>query len=117
MRQSDIRIGAVEQDSSRWTRLFLHYVAVDGDLAGLVAYADKIRPESRAVIHRLHAIGIRNSIMLTGDNAIVARSVGRRLGLSRQFAEMLPSDKAEVIREFQRNGNIVAMVGRPTRQH
>jgi high-affinity K+ transport system ATPase subunit B len=50
-------------------------------------------------------------VMLTGDNAIVARSVGRRLGLSGQFAEMLPSDKAEVIREFQRNGNIVAIVG------
>jgi len=113
MRQSDIRIGAAESDKAALDGQGYSciYVAVDGALAGLVPYADKIRPESRAVIQRLHAIGIRNSVMLTGDNAIVARSVARRLGLSRQFAEMLPSDKAEVIREFQRNGNIVATVG------
>ena len=49
--------------------------------------------------------------MLTGDNAVVARSVSRRLGLSCQFAEMLPADKVDVIRQFQRNGNVVAMVG------
>jgi Cu2+-exporting ATPase len=87
------------------------YVAVDGALAGLLPFSDQIRPESREVIHRLHALGIRNSVMLTGDNAVVARAVGRRLGLSRQFAEMLPADKAEVIRQFQRDGNVVAMVG------
>src|ERR1700735_4509796 len=49
--------------------------------------------------------------MLTGDNAVVARAVGRRLGLTRQFADMLPADKAEVIQQFQRRGNVVAMVG------
>jgi Cu2+-exporting ATPase len=87
------------------------YVAVDGALAGLLPFSDQIRPESREVIHRLHELGIRNSVMLTGDNAIVARAVGRRLGLSRQFAEMLPADKAEIIRQFQRNGSVVAMVG------
>ena len=52
------------------------YIAVDGKLAGLVAYADQIRPESRDVIRRLHAMGIRNTIMLTGDNAVVAKAVG-----------------------------------------
>src|SRR6202046_1323140 len=49
--------------------------------------------------------------MLTGDNAVVARAVGRRLGLTRQFADMLPADKAEVIQQFQRDGHVVAMVG------
>jgi P-type E1-E2 ATPase len=77
----------------------------------LVPYTDKIRPESQAVIQRLHAIGIKNTVMLTGDNVIVARAVGKRLGLSRQFADMLPADKADVIQTFQRNGNVVAMVG------
>ena len=43
--------------------------------------------------------------MLTGDNAVVARAVGKRLGLSRQFADMLPADKAEVDQQFQRDGN------------
>ena len=113
MRQSDINIAATASDRADLDEQGYSciYVAVDGALAGLVPYADKVRPESRAVIQRLHAIGIRNSVMLTGDNAIVARSVGKRLGLSRQFADMLPADKAAVIQEFQRNGNVVAMVG------
>jgi Cu2+-exporting ATPase len=87
------------------------YVAVDGELAGLVPYEDQIRPESGEIIRRLHAMGIRNTVMLTGDNAVVARAVGRRLGLTRQFADMLPADKAAVIQQFQRDGNVVAMVG------
>jgi len=63
------------------------------------------------VVQRLHAMGIRNSIMLTGDNATVAAAVGRRLGLTRHFADMLPADKAGVIQELQRSGNVVVMVG------
>ena len=113
MRQSEINIRAAEADRAALDEQGYSciYVAMDGTLAGLVPFTDKIRPESRAIIQRLHAIGIRNSVMLTGDNAVVARSVGRRLGLSRQFADMLPADKADVIKDFQRNGNIVAMVG------
>jgi P-type E1-E2 ATPase len=76
-----------------------------------VPFTDKIRPESGEIIERLHQLGVRNSVMLTGDNAVVARAVGRRLGPTRQFANMLPADKAEVIRQFQRDGNVVAMVG------
>ena len=49
--------------------------------------------------------------MLTGDNEVVARAVGRRLGLTRQFADMLPADKASVIQDLRRAGNVVAMVG------
>jgi P-type E1-E2 ATPase len=56
-------------------------------------------------------LGVRNSIMLTGDNAVVARAVGKRLGLTRQFADMLPADKATVIQDLQRSGHVVAMVG------
>ena len=79
--------------------------------AELVAYADKIRPESRPVISRLHAMGIRNTIMLTGDNAVVAKAVSGRLGLTGEFADMMPADKASVIQDLQRRGNVVAMVG------
>jgi Cu2+-exporting ATPase len=113
MRQSDIDVGAAQSDRSAFDAQGCSclYVAVDGELAGLLPYMDKIRPESRAVIQRLHASGIRNSVMLTGDNAVVAKAVGARLGLSRQFADMLPVDKAEVIQQFQRSGNVVAMVG------
>jgi cation-transporting P-type ATPase C len=113
MRQSGINVGAAESDRAGLDEQGYSclYVAVDGGLAGLVPFADRVRPESREVIARLHGLGIKNTVMLTGDNAVVARAVGRRLGLSRQFAEMLPADKAEVIQQFQRDGHRVAMVG------
>ena len=113
MRQSDINVGPAESDRAALDEQghSCIYVAVDGTLAGLIPFTDKIRPESREIIQRLHAMGIRNSVMLTGDNAVVARAVGRRLGLSQQFADMLPADKAEVIQQYQRQGNVVAMVG------
>ncbi|SHN81501.1 Cu2+-exporting ATPase [Bradyrhizobium erythrophlei] len=87
------------------------YIAVDGDLAGLVPYSDKIRDESRQVIRKLHEMGIKNTIMLTGDNAVVARAVCNDIGLTRHFADMLPADKASVIQDLQRQGRRVAMVG------
>jgi heavy metal translocating P-type ATPase len=87
------------------------YIAVDGQLAGLVPYSDEIRSESRPVIQRLHEMGIANSIMLTGDNGVVARAVCRNIGLTEHFADMLPSDKASVIQDLQRAGRRVAMVG------
>jgi Cu2+-exporting ATPase len=87
------------------------YVAADGQLAGLIPYADQIRPESRDVIARLRASGVENTIMLTGDNGVVARAVSQRLGLTGHFADMLPADKAEAIQALQREGRVVAMVG------
>jgi heavy metal translocating P-type ATPase len=113
MRQSNIRIAGAAADRAMLDRNghSCLYVAVDGQLGGLVAYADKIRPESRAVIARLHGMGIRNTIMLTGDNAVVAKAVSDRLGLTGQFADMMPADKASVIQDMQRRGNVVAMVG------
>jgi len=87
------------------------YISVDGQLAGLVPYSDKIRDESRSVIRKLHEMGIKNTIMMTGDNAVVARAVSSDIGLTRHFADMLPADKASVIQDLQREGRCVAMVG------
>jgi heavy metal translocating P-type ATPase len=113
MRHSDIQVDAAVLDRAALDRSGYSclYIAVDGKLGGLVAYADKVRPESRSVISRLHGMGIRNTIMLTGDNAVVAKAVSARLGLTGQFSDMLPADKAGVIQELQRRGNVVAMVG------
>jgi Cu2+-exporting ATPase len=113
MRQSDICVRKTESDRSALDEQghSCLYIAVDGSVAGMVPYSDQIRAESRSVIERLRAMGIRNSVMLTGDNAVVARAVGRRLGITQHFADMLPADKAEAIRELRRDGNIVAMVG------
>ena len=87
------------------------YVATDGALAGLAPYADQVRHESRSIIQRLHALGIRNTVMMTGDNGVVARAVSERLGLARYFSDMLPADKAEVVQLLQKEGHVVAMVG------
>jgi heavy metal translocating P-type ATPase len=113
LRQANIDVRPAESDRSALDQQGYSciYVAVDGTLAGLIPFTDQIRPESREIIERLHAMGIRNTVMLTGDNAVVARAVCRRLGLSHQFADMLPADKAEVIQRYQRDGNVVAMVG------
>jgi Cu2+-exporting ATPase len=113
MRQCEIRIDASAVDRTALDERGFSYlhVAIDGELVGLIPYADKIRAESRSVIKRLAAMGLRNSVMLTGDNAVVARAVARELGLTQQFAEMLPGDKASVINELRRRGQVVAMVG------
>jgi Cu2+-exporting ATPase len=113
MRQSEIRtdmsvLDRAGLDEKGFSSL---YIAVDGKLAGLVPYSDKIRDESHQVIRSLHEKGIKNTIMLTGDNAVVARAVSGDIGLSRHFADMLPADKAGVIQELQREGRRVAMVG------
>ncbi|NEU96739.1 heavy metal translocating P-type ATPase [Bradyrhizobium uaiense] len=113
MRQSEIAVDAsvldrAALDERGYSSL---YIAVDGKLPGLVPYSDEIREESRSVIQRLHALGVKNSIMLTGDNAVVARAVCENLGLTEHFADMLPADKAGVIQELQRQGRRVAMVG------
>jgi heavy metal translocating P-type ATPase len=113
MRQCDVRVDKAASDRAALDEKGYSslYVAVDGQLAGLVPYSDAIRSESRPVIERLHAMGIKNTIMLTGDNAVVARAVCRDIGLTDHFAEMLPADKASVIGELQRRGRRVAMVG------
>jgi Cu2+-exporting ATPase len=113
MRQCNIATGKAASDRSALDQRGYSslYIAVDGTLAGLVPYSDEIRGESRPVIQRLHEMGIANSIMLTGDNGVVARAVCRNIGLTEHFADMLPADKASVIQELQRSGRRVAMVG------
>jgi len=113
MRQSDIATDKSASDRAALDERGYSclYIAVDGQLAGLVPYSDEIRTESRPVIQRLHEMGIAHTIMLTGDNGTVARAVCRNIGLTEHFADMLPSDKASVIQELQRQGRRVAMVG------
>lgn len=113
MRQSDIRVDKAVSDRGALDRKGYSclYIAVDGQLAGLVPYSDEIRSESRSVIQRLHAMGVKNTIMLTGDNGVVARAVCDEIGLTRYFSDMLPADKATVIQQLQREGRRVAMVG------
>lgn len=86
------------------------YLAVNGQLAGLIAIADPIKAQSREAIARLSCMGIE-TVMLTGDDRRTAESVAREVGVSRVVAEVLPERKLEEIRRLQEEGNVVAMVG------
>jgi manganese/zinc-transporting P-type ATPase C len=107
----NVDVAATDRRRLEESGLSCLYLAIDGELVALVPYADQIRPESYGCIRRLHALGVKNTVMLTGDNPVVARAVSKRLGIDSFVADMLPSDKADVIRELQRKGRIVAMVG------
>ncbi|HEU5440074.1 MAG TPA: heavy metal translocating P-type ATPase [Ktedonobacterales bacterium] len=87
-------------------------VAVDGQPAGLIAVADRIRPSAERAIAELHALGIQIA-MLTGDNRQTAEAVGRALAIptARVFAEVLPADKARFVKQLQAEGLFTAMVG------
>lgn len=85
------------------------FLLENGKVAGVIALADKIRQESREAISKLKAMGIR-CMMLTGDNRFVAAWVAEELGLDDYFAEVLPHEKAEKVKEVQRE-YVTAMVG------
>ncbi|OJW25524.1 MAG: hypothetical protein BGO49_10785 [Planctomycetales bacterium 71-10] len=78
---------------------------------GIIAIADMVRPEAKRSIEALRSAGIRHVVMLTGDNAGTARAVGEQLGIEDVWAELLPEDKVNVIRELEEGGERVAFVG------
>ncbi|QRY46803.1 heavy metal translocating P-type ATPase [Mycolicibacterium boenickei] len=97
-------------DTARWDGATVLHVLVDGSVAGALALADEIRPESRQAVDALHALGIE-VVMITGDAAPVASAVASKLGIDRVFAGVRPEDKAAKVAELQREGLKVAMVG------
>lgn len=85
-------------------------LAVEGRAAGLVAIADQIKADAREAIDRMRAAGLE-PVMLTGDNPRTAQAVAERVGITDYRAEVLPQDKAAAVREMQKQGYRVAMVG------
>jgi len=88
----------------------LVFVAVDGAFAGVIAVADRVKPEARAAVERLHQQGLK-VVMLTGDTARTAHAVAREVGIERVIADVLPAGKADAVRVLQGEGHVVAMVG------
>ncbi len=88
----------------------LIFVARNDQLAGLIAVADPVKPDSAKAIQRLHAIGLK-VVMLTGDNHVTAQAVARQVGIDEVIAEVQPQDKGNKVAELQRQHHIVAMVG------
>ncbi|OHD98775.1 MAG: copper-translocating P-type ATPase, partial [Sulfurimonas sp. RIFCSPLOWO2_02_FULL_36_28] len=85
-------------------------VAVDSTAVGFIAITDPIKESTAEAINNLHAQGIK-VVMLTGDSRTTAEIVARKLGIDEVHAEVLPEQKAEIIKEFQAKGRIVAMAG------
>ncbi len=86
------------------------FVLIENQLKGYICLSDQVRPESAEAIRTLKKNGIR-SLLLTGDNHKVAKSVSDGLGMDGFFAEVLPHEKLEKIKELQSNGGFVAMTG------
>ncbi|MBW6507797.1 MAG: copper-translocating P-type ATPase [Rhodobacteraceae bacterium] len=86
------------------------FVVLDGHIAGLVSVADPVKDTTPAALKALHALGFR-IIMATGDNERTAKAVAARLGIDEIRADVLPADKARIIKELQAEGRKVAMAG------
>ncbi len=86
------------------------FVVLDGIIAGLVSVADPVKETTPAALKALHSLGFR-IIMATGDNERTAKAIGARLGIDEIRADVLPQDKARIVRELQESGAKVAMAG------
>ena len=85
-------------------------VAINEEIKGIIAVADTIKPSSKRAIEKLHAMGIKVT-MLTGDNKNTAKAIGKEVGIDNVIAEVLPENKAEEVKNLQHQGYKVAMVG------
>ena len=87
------------------------YVARDRVLIGLIAYADPLRAESMEVVAALRAFGVKDIVMLTGDNEAAALAAAEQVGIGEYQAAVFPEQKAEVVKRLRRSGRTVAVVG------
>ena len=101
---------AEEADRLRGDGATVIFVGVDGQLAGVLAIADPVKPTTPEALTALRAEGVE-VVMLTGDNRVTAEAVARRLGVDRVEAEVLPDDKADVVKRLRDEGRVVAMAG------
>jgi Cd2+/Zn2+-exporting ATPase len=86
-------------------------VAAVGEVFGVIAIADQVRPEAAGALADLRRVGVRRTLMLTGDNAGTARAVAESLGVTEYRAGLLPDEKVRIVRGLETSGERVAFVG------
>ena len=103
---------ALQADKDRWEAAgkTVIWIAVDGEIQGLMGIADALKPSSAEAIKMLQRLGLE-VVMLTGDNRQTASAIAREVGIKRVYAEVRPDRKAAKVQELQSEGKIVAMVG------
>uniref|UniRef100_A0A8C3XK59 Copper-transporting ATPase 1 n=1 Tax=Chelydra serpentina TaxID=8475 RepID=A0A8C3XK59_CHESE len=105
--KSDIDNAMIEHERRGCTAVL---VAVDGVLCGLIAIADAVKPEAELAVHILKTMGLE-VVLMTGDNSKTARYIASQVGITKVFAEVLPSHKVAKVKQLQEEGKRVAMVG------
>ncbi len=108
-----VDVQCLEEDIHRFSNqgMSILYLAIDGQLAGIISIKDTLRAEAASVIQALKRTGIKRTLMLTGDNSRTAATLCTALQLDEYRAEVLPIDKAQIIMELQAQGHKVIMVG------
>jgi len=112
MEDRTISLNGMDKQAGRlWARgKTVMFLGVDGQVAGIIALADTVKPKAKEALRRLHDMGLE-MVIVTGDNRRTAEAIARQLGIDRVLSEVLPEDKAGEVRKMQQIGRVVAMVG------
>lgn len=112
MRDRQVALGTLEEQAAslEGAGRTVVYTAIDGEVAGIIAIADAIRPTSQRTVEELKRLGVQVA-MLSGDNRATAERIAREIGIDTVFAEVLPDQKVDKVKELQSQGKRVAMVG------
>jgi len=112
MQDRDQSLNQMKKEAGRlWARgKTVMFLGIDGQVVGLIALADTIKPRAKEALENIHNMGIE-MVMVTGDNRRTAEAIARQLGIDRVLSEVLPEDKAKQVKKLQKGGRVVAMVG------
>ncbi|MGR3763157.1 heavy metal translocating P-type ATPase [Rossellomorea sp. NS-SX7] len=112
MEENDVEMGDLEDTSDRLASegKTPMYIAIEEEIAGIIAVADTVKETSFKAIEKLHKMGIEVA-MITGDNKRTAEAIAEQVGIDRVLSEVLPEDKANEVKKLQEEGRKVAMVG------
>lgn len=106
--ENDVELYAVKREKAGNSAIF---IAIDGKVSGIVSIADQIRDDAKEALAQMRENGIKKIVMLTGDNKHTAEAVATELGLDEFYAELLPENKVDYVKQLKNSGHIVAMAG------